>query len=79
MSAMGMGALTTFTLLMSILFQKDMTYIIAFLLFLSGADITVQIYLTQQRIRTVLLSYLMGALPQLFLPILFRNLTLAYH
>ena len=79
MSAMGMGALTTFTLLMSILFQKDMTYIIAFLLFLSGADITVQIYLTHQRIRMVLLSYLMGALPQLFLPILFRNLTLAYH
>ena len=79
MSAMGMGALTTFTLLMSILFQKDMTYIIAFLLFLSGADITVQIYLTHQRMRTVLLSYLMGALPQLFLPILFRNLTLAYH
>ena len=79
MSAMGMGALTTFTLLMSILFQKDMTYIIAFLLFLSGADITVQIYLTQQRMRMVLLSYLMGALPQFFLPILFRNLTLAYH
>ena len=79
MSAMGMGALTTFTLLMSILFQKDMTYIIAFLLFLSGADITVQIYLTHQRMRTILLSYLMGALPQLFLPILFRNLTLAYH
>lgn len=71
---MGMAGLTTFTLLLSIWYEKEMTCPVALFIFLSGAIITAQSYLTQQTMRWLLLSYLAGVLPQLSLLIVFKNL-----
>ena len=77
MFAMGMGALTTFSVLLSIAVEKDMTYIVAFFLFLSGACISAQAYLNQKSLWLMFLSWLIGVLPQLSLLLLFRNLIFA--
>ncbi len=71
---MGMGALTIFAILLSISFEKDMTCLLAFFIFLSGASFTAQTYLTQQELWLLLLSWGIGALPQLSLLVLFKNL-----
>ena len=76
---MGMGALMVFTLLLSLSFEKDMTYLIAGFTFMSGASITAQYYLTAQPLRWLLLSWGIGALPQLSLMLLLKNLLFGFH
>ena len=76
---MGMGALMVFTLLLSLSFEKDMTYLIAAFIFMSGASITAQYYLTAQPLRWLLLSWGIGALPQLSLMLLLKNLLFGFH
>lgn len=72
--AMGVGALTSFSILLSITFEIDLTYIIALLIFLSGATLSAQAYLSGQTIWKLAISWIIGALPQLSLIILFKNL-----
>jgi putative membrane protein len=76
---MGMAALFVFTLLLSLSFEKDMTYLIAAFTFMSGASITAQYYLTAQPLRSLLLSWGIGALPQLSLMLLLKNLLFGFH
>ncbi len=72
--AMGVGALTSFSILLSITFEIDLTYIIALLIFLSGTTLSAQAYLSGQTIWKLAISWIIGALPQLSLIILFKNL-----
>lgn len=72
--AMGVGALTSFSILLSITFEIDLTYIIALLIFLSGATLSAQAYLSGQPLWKLTISWLIGALPQLSLIMLFKNL-----
>jgi len=51
-----------------------MTYIVALFIFLSGAILSAQAYLSGQPLWKLIISWLIGALPQLSLIILFKNL-----
>ena len=77
--SMGAGALTVFTILLSLSFEIDMTYLIAFFLFLSGAGLSSQVYLTGEPLWKVSVSWVVGALPQLSLILLFKNLLFGGH
>ena len=74
MFLMGVGALTVFSILLSITFEIDMTYIVALFIFLSGATLSAQAYLSGQALWKLAISWLAGALPQLSLILLFKNL-----
>ena len=74
MFVMGIGALTSFSILLSITSEIDMTYIIALFIFLSGAALSAQAYLSGQSVWKLAISWLAGALPQLSLIMLFKNL-----
>lgn len=74
MFVMGVGALTVFSVLLSIFFEIDMTYIVALFIFLSGAILSAQAYLSEQPLWKLTISWLIGALPQLSLIMLFKNL-----
>lgn len=74
MFLMGVGALTSFSILLSITFEIDMTYIVALFIFLSGATLSAQAFLSGQSLWKLALSWLAGALPQLSLIMLFKNL-----
>ena len=74
MFVMGVGALTVFSVLLSIFFEIDMTYIVALFIFLSGAILSAQAYLSGQPLWKLTISWLIGALPQLSLIMLFKNL-----
>ena len=77
---MGMGALMVFTLLLSLSFEKVYDRnLIAVFTFMSGATITAQYYLTAQPLRWLLLSWGIGALPQLSLMLLLKNLLFGFH
>ena len=71
---MGIAALTTFTILLSILYEKEMTYPVALFIFLSGGSFTAQSYFTHEPMRWLFVSYLAGMLPQLSLLLVFKNL-----
>lgn len=72
--AMGVGALTVFSILLGVIFEIDMTYIVALFIFLSGAILSAQAYLSGQPLWKLAISWIIGALPQLSLIILFKNL-----
>ena len=74
MFVMGVGALTVFSVLLSIFFEIDMTYIVALFIFLSGAILSAQAYLSGQPLWKLAISWLIGAIPQLSLIILSKNL-----
>ena len=74
MFVMGVGALTVFSVLLSNFFEIDMTYIVALFIFLSGAIISAQAYLSGQPLWKLAISWLIGAIPQLSLIILSKNL-----
>ena len=74
MFVMGVGALTVFSVLLSIFFEIDMTYIVALFIFLSGAILSAQAYLSGQPLWKLTISWFIGAIPQLSLIILSKNL-----
>ena len=74
MFVMGVGALTVFSVLLSIFFEIDMTYIVALFIFLSGTILSAQAYLSGQPLWKLTISWLIGAIPQLSLIILSKNL-----
>ena len=74
MFVMGVGALTVFSILLGVIFEIDMTYIAALFIFLSGAILSAQAYLSGQPLWKLIISWIIGALPQLSLIILFKNL-----
>ena len=67
-------ALTSFSILLNITSKIDMTYIIALFIFLSGAALSAQAYLSGQSVWKLAISWLAGTLPQLSLIMLFKNL-----
>ncbi len=76
---MGIGALTCFAVLLSISHEIDMTYLVAGLLFANGLCFSAQQYLTRQSALNLLLSWLIGAVPQLSLIYLFRNMFISLY
>ncbi len=67
LSVMLMGGITGFSIFSGIFYHIDLMYLTAILIFASGLVASSRIYLTQQTLLVVFLSWLAGFLPQIAL------------